>query len=378
MGSFEGLNLTFYCNYNYSNYSLELLEQYNLAWSVTAMVAFFLTLATLLLTVFYQSYGSILQRLFIYFILSIMANLAASATDIQLQPRIFRGPTACKWTGYSKTATSVVTLMFSCEISIYLLYIMYCQALQKRCPQLSKLQNVLLELGLLFIAAVIPPLLLIVPSNNFGLAGAVCWVKTYEDESCEIQSAATVLQWVIFSIYTVMNVFNLLAYAVLVALFFGLACKSQRGRTQYLITGRRTALLVLLLVLCTGVHLVSILITVAVLDKGSRIHQKWAVFILCTTTPMAQCIRPIAYMFYLNSIKKFRWKSTRNSAGRWKSSGKLCCRRAWKWLGVLTGTPAVDSSSCISVVSDANLNNQRSEYFTPILTSSMSKYGSMR
>ena len=328
------------------------------------MVSFFLTLAILLLTVFYQSYGSILQRLFIYLTVSIMAYLAASSTDIQLQPRFFLGAASCKWTGYSKTSTFVVTLMFSCEISIYLLYVMCYQLLQKQLPQPSKSQKVMLELGLLLFATVIPPLLLIIPNNNFGLAGAVCWVKSYEDESCESPRNAVVLQWVIFSMYTVMSIFNLMAFVILVGIFFWLAFKLQRGWMQYLVTARRTILLVLLLILCTGVHLFSILIYLAIVNKESKVHKKWSIFFLCTITPVAQCIQPIAYMFYLNSVKRFHWDSMRSSAGRWKSTGRLCCWRVQKWMA------GVSSLNYINV-----LDNGQSEYLTPALTSSMSMYG---
>lgn len=369
----EGLNLTSHCN---QNYSIQLLEQYNLTWSVTSIVSFFLTLGILLFILFHQSYGSILQRLFIYFILSIMAYLAASATDLQLQPRFFLGDTVCKWTGYSKTATFVITLVFSCEISLYLLYIMYYQIRQKQLPQLSTSQNVVIELGLSLIAVVIPPLLLVIPRDYFGLSGALCWVKSFEhgSEICQAQNGSMILEWVIVAVYTSFSVFSSVSYTFLVGIFCWLACKSQSSRKQYQNTAMRTIFLVSLLILSAIIHIITILVTLFLVDKHGKLHNVWAVFAMCVT-PLAQCIRPIAYMFYLNSVKKFRWESTRNTAVRWKSTGKSCCRGLWKKLGLSKGRFAVNSA--YSEMSDANLNNHQSEYYTPTLTSSLSQYGSL-
>ena len=142
----------------------------------------------------------------------------------------------------------------------------------------------MLELGLLLFARVIPSLLLIIPNNNFGLTSAMSWVKSYKNEACQPPRGVTMVLWMIFSMYTVMNIFNLMVYAILVGVFLGggggggggrrLAFELQIGRMQYLVTARRKILLELLLKLCTGVHLFSIFIYLVIMNKGSKIHQK--------------------------------------------------------------------------------------------------------
>ena len=69
-------------------------------------------------------------------------------------------------------------------------------------------------------ATVIPSLLLIIPNNNFGLTGAMSWVKSYNNEAYQPPSGVTVVLRMIFSMYTVMNIFNLMVYVILVG-FWG-------------------------------------------------------------------------------------------------------------------------------------------------------------
>ena len=302
-----------------------------------------------------------------------MASLISSATDIQLQPWFLLGASVCKWTGYSKASTFLSTLIFSSEISTYLLYVMCYQASEKRLPQVNKSQKVMLELGLVFVAVVVPPLLLVYPIRYFGLVGAVCWVKSYEDESCVSQDGAIVLNWVLLSVFTAINVYTLVVYAVLVGIFLWLAYRSQRGRKHYLITARKTIMLLFLLFLCLGVHLVFTLIEVYHFDKESRTRMKWdPYYALSIISPLAQSTRPLVFMFYLNYVKKFSWESTRITAGKWRATGRLCCWRIRNRLWMLK--EGRFSPSYISVFNDGSLINETREDFITPPNTSMSNY----
>ena len=356
MESFEGLNLTAHCK----NYSLEHLKQFNLALSITSMLALLLTLVMLLLVIFYRSFGTILQRLIIYLIISITAYLTASSVEIELQPEIFQGDLACKWIGFSKVSIFIITLIFSCEISVYLFCLVYHQVHQTRLPELSKSQSAMLELALLFIAIVIPPVLLIYPKNYFGLSGASCFVEKYENGNCTTQHGAKIMISTIVCIYITFGTFIIICYVFLVLIFLWLACKSKRGRKQLLIVAGRTIFLILLLILSFVVHLISIWINKYLLDD-QKIHPTWGVILLSTSTPLSQVIHPIAYIFYLNSIKHFKWKSTSSTAGRWKRRGKLYFNRVIR--------KESSSSNRSNTFRDNNSNDQPTDVLTPPLAS---------
>lgn len=328
----EGLNLTQHCN---PNYTLPELVQYNLAYSITSMLTLVAIAAILCAMVFYKAYKTILQRLFIYLTISILVYLAFTSLSIQLHPSIFKrtGDTMCKWTGYMGTSTYTCTLLLSFEISMYLLYMMYYQLRGKPLPVPSKCRIVTLEVVGLCVAAILPSVLLVIPLEYYGVNGAVCWVQVYENTNCTMSPGFLSLGKGIFSVYTVLISINLTTFVVLVCLLCWLACQSKQSRAQYLQTAKRTAILFVFLIGYTVIHLSSILIPFYMLKSNNKLQLKGGgMLLVCILTPASQFIRPLAYMFYLNSVKKFRWESTRSVAGEWRESWKLCCLKLQYWV----------------------------------------------
>ena len=360
----RGLNLTANC----SHIDISYLRGYNYASSITSLLTFFPTVCLLIVIFFYHSYSSILHRLFIYFTLSIMAYLVASATDLQLQFDV--ADTYCKWTGYTKMSAHTIALLFSSEICAYLLCKMYYQIRHhKKLPQVNRLKAFLLELGIVTMTVLPAPLLLLLARDRFGLSSSVCWVKIFQNGTClpmENGTCRLILSLMIIkgSFYS----FNFIAYSILIGLFCWLACTSEIARKQYFSTARRTVILVLLLLTTSGTDLITLFVWTYVVDKQKPVRGNVGWYFSSIYIAAVQCIQPIAYLFYLNSVKKFQWESTRSMARRWKSKGQSCCTKALKFLGNPFSTNS-ESAGLIQENSNVNLNN------TPALTSSMSLYG---
>ena len=354
----EGLNLTYYCNRNFSN--LSSIIKYNMAYSITSMLTFLPTAAILCLMVFYRAYRTILQRLFIYLTVSIMLYLAIISLNVQLHPKLFEhtGEVMCKWTGYMSTSAYTCTLLLSFEISVYLLYMMYYQLRGKSLPVLSRYRVAVLELFGLGVAVLVPPALLVISLEYYGLNGAVCWVKAYENTSCKPSTGSLALGKGIFSIYTILSCTNLAIFMVLIGLFCWLSCRFQQSKTRYLHTARRTTILFVFLIAYATIHLSGILFPYFTLTHKLHIHN--GEIVLCILLPISQLIRPLAYMFFLNSVKKFRWKSTRSKATEWRDSWKLCCLRLRYW----------GSEDSHGLLINNNLECRSSEYITPSVETS--------
>lgn len=363
-GEARGLNLTATCNHKYS---LPLLELYNYTFTISSMVTLLLTAGVLAAMVFYRAYRTTLQRMVIYLTLTIMVYFCMSSLSIQLQPNLFRketGDTLCQWTGYIQISANTASLVLSLEISVYLLFMMWHQAKGKPLPVPSRSQTLALELTGLFVGVVIPPCLLAVKIDEYGVGGAVCWVKIYANSNCNDTKEVDTLGVAIFTIYTAFSSINLIAYAILVSLFFWLGCKFQQSRAQYMKTAKRTAILMALLVVYTAVQLGSVVVIYFMLKQNLYLRKGELLF--CVLTPLSQLMRPLAYMYYLNSIKKFRWQVAKSTAGEWRDSWRLCCLRLRHWVGRKEGRVMIN-----------DLEVRSSEYLTPSLVSS-SHYESIR
>jgi hypothetical protein len=108
---------------NCSNETIAELERDNLLWSVSGMSSFVATLFILVLLVFYKAYTSVLQRLFFYFILVTLMQLACIAMNIQLR-FVFEGEEAfCKWLGLVQHWAYVMNWLFSLTLTFYLRFI---------------------------------------------------------------------------------------------------------------------------------------------------------------------------------------------------------------------------------------------------------------
>ena len=362
----SGLNRTADCY----NTSTSHLRAYNYASSISSMITFFPTLCLLVVIFFYHTYGSILHRLFIYFTLSILAFLFAYSTDLQLQYNL--SERFCRWTGYTKVATHMIALLFSSEICAYLLCKMYYQVCHhKKLPQLSKARAVILEIGIVVLTVLPPPLLLLLAKDKFGLFSTECWLQLFKSNSCDPfldhQRDPLVLNLIL--IKGVFYSFNFVSYSILIGLFCWLACNSEVAKKQYFRTARRTVILVVLLVCTSGTDLVALVLATYTINKKTA-RYRVLVILFAIYYAAVQFAQPIAYLVYLNSVKKFQWDSTKDMARRWKHRGLNCCAKALRWLVNPFSTTSESEDLLKSTNNNLNLND------TPALTSSMSLYGS--
>lgn len=353
----SGLNLTAKCNSNITN--LHMIQIYNYTYSIVSMVTLVLTAVILVATIFYKAYRTTLQRMVIYLTLTIMVYFCTSSLSIQLQPAIFKhtGDVLCQWTGCIQVCANTCSLVLSLEISLYLLFVMGRQARGKPIPTLTTPQMLFLELTCLFVGVVIPSCLWITKVEKFGVGGAICWLELYPNSNCSFTKELEILGLGLFVSYTIITSIDLLAYMVLVGVFFWLGCKFKQSRVQYMKTAKRTVILVALLVIFMFIQLGSM--TVIYFMWKRRLHLRIGEIVFCIVTPISQLMRPLAYMFYLNSIKLFRWKVTKLTAGEWRESWRLCCLRLKHWVTGKKGMVLIN-----------NLDIRSSEYLTPSLVTS--------
>ena len=362
MAGAEGLNLTYQCNKDKA--SFQDIVHLNLVWGSSGILTFILSSGILMIIVFYKAHKTVLQRMLLYLTVFTMLYLAVASFSLQLQPNFFRhtGEKVCRFTGYIQSSVYICTLIISLEISVYLLYVMHCQLRGKKLPVLKRPHKVGLEFACLLIAVIMPLSLLATNYKDFGVSGVICWIRLYRD-NCSIVTNSVVPVKMLFSSYMILSVANLVAFAALVYIFLRLACSIKQTRRTYLKTAKNTGILLCILIISTTIHLSSILFPYLLIFHELPI--KASMVFICLFTPLAQLFQPLAYLFYINSIKKFSWSVAKGAAGEWKMSWMKCCMKASNWLG---------SSDNGRVMLINNLDDQSTEYLTPTPTS---QYGSV-
>ncbi len=272
----------------------------------------------------------------------------------------------CRWTGYLKVSLQMIALLFSSEICAYLLCKMYFQVkYHKNLPCLSKKKAIVLEFGMVALTVFPSTLLLLMARNKFGLSSTVCWIQLFQSNSCvKILKNTNPVVFGLMVVRGVLYSFNFLGYSVLIGLFCWLACKSEMARKQYFNTARRTLILILLMIFTSGSDLVTLFIFMYMVNKKIA-SNKVGVDFLSAYYAVVQCVQPMAYLFYLNTVRKFQWDSTRHMAWRWKTKGMNCCTKALRWLSPFS----TDTKEGLFQRQPSNLND------TPVLTSSLSWYG---
>ena len=140
------------------------------------MFSFTLTLVIFLFLLFFKAYTSILQRLFLYFTVVTLLQLACIAVNIELQ--FGSGSLSfCKWLGFVQHWAYSMNWLFSITLTSYLHFLVYKKIRGKPLPALGYKKTVALEVIVVFIDMLLPLAVLWIPFASYGLNGALCWTQ---------------------------------------------------------------------------------------------------------------------------------------------------------------------------------------------------------
>ena len=311
------------------NETLDELVRDNLLWSISGMVSFSLTFVILLLLVFHKAYTSILQRLFLYFTIVTLLQLACIAMNVELQFDFEAGLSFCKWLGFTQHLVYVMNWLFSLTLTSYLHFLFYHQIRGKQLPTIGRKKGLAIEILLLVIITSLPLTVLLVPFSSYGLNGSLCWTQ-HLLEDCSENVLAGTFELVYTYCCVVTRLIIVASFLVLFGIFCRLACKYRHTRNQYLKTIGRTVFLMFFLILSASIELIGLLtyIHTAVVSKHSTEVVEKLLQVDYVVLPFSLVIIPTGFMMYLYSLKKFSWESMKRAANGWKWCC-LCCDLAY-------------------------------------------------
>ena len=306
---------------------MEQLKSLNLARSITGVISLVVVTLILLFLVFYKAYSTTLQRLSVH--LTIMSCLHDVSFVLQIEHQFqYQGQKQfCEFIGFLDMWTSTMVYDFNIGINVFLVYTIYRQL---RGDPFSRLSNsmyprIILECFFTLLMIFLPLTYLWLPftTSSYGTGSggqsAFCWIKNVEDDCKTIPPYSQVV-YAEVTLITIACVLHFL-FTVGFAIVFCKLAHTYRGMKDKHLKNVRDVLLLMCFLLIS-----------VVLDCpafiGLDIDGTYAFWIYTLVgAPTSMMIYPIGFLFYLYSVKKFRWSSIKRAAEDWKTS--CGCKRKW-------------------------------------------------
>ena len=338
----------------------------SLIQGLTAVVCLALCILILLLVLCRKAFQSVLQRLFIYLIVSTMCYLAA----VGLQGSHYFNYTdpddkLCEAVGFLNGYTAAVQYMFFFGLTLFLLIRVCTPYLNEHCTQCctwqqQRLTRLLLETLFIAIPIILPLLYCWVPlvQHKYGLIGPWCWIRNHQRINCsEIDKIGQLEREFFWAIpFSVGILYTLVTFFVMLAVFcqWRTTFRTQRGVV------RGVVFLLVLLLLYT---------TLSLIIMGSRFkgHQKnYNLWIFAAVgIPINATVMPVTLLLYMNAFEFIKLcRVLRRSCGH-------CCLSQYHVLSVNGATPHPQhSEDCCTIAPRSLASNIPSEtIFEPPVTS---------
>ena len=174
---------------NCTNFTLPQLKTINLTESACGLACLLVSVIILGALLYYKAYKTTLQRLFLCLMVTTILQEAGLATTVEHQFQYRGQETVCRVIGFSNQCTGTMIYLFTAQIALFLLYMVYKQLNGDPFPGLSqsKCSSTALEFLYAFSCIVISFGESWYPyfdgKGEYGLSLADCWIKAF-DEYC--------------------------------------------------------------------------------------------------------------------------------------------------------------------------------------------------
>jgi len=313
-------------NLNCTNYTVEQLKALNLARGIAGAVSLLTVTLILLFLVLYKAYKTTLQRLFVQLTIVTCLHDFSFVLQIEHQFQYHGQEQFCAFVGFLDMWTSTMVYTFIIGINVFLVYTIYRQL---RGDPFSRLSNsrylrLIVECSFTLLMTFLPLTYLWLPFTTgtyaigSGPANAICWIKSVKEDCETIQPYSQIVYAETILISTAC-ILHLLFTFGLAIVFCRLAYTYQGLKRQHINNVRDAFLLMCFLL--TSVVLDSPAILFVTVKSGEDVTANYGFWIYTLVgPPTSMLVYPIGFLFYLYSLKKFKWKSIKRAAEEWKTS----------------------------------------------------------
>ena len=302
------------------------------------IATFIANMAALLLIIFYQAVGTVLQRLFLYLTISslgVSLGFSLEMEHVRYYHKRHKGEgELCRAVGFIVQYTEWVELLITFGITLYLLGSI-ChktrrgayQELAGSSQHLPRCQ-ILLEVFFVTFCVVFPAAINWVPflDHTYGQAGPWCWIKSIRTDCTEKLEGfwEQVGLW-----YIPFLLIGGLSFAVIITMtvtFCYWACRFGEAHTIRKLVFRGVLLVVAFIIFLV---MSSVEVGLRFDDhfRGTYEHYAWWVG-YAVLTPLSMFLIPFAFLAYLYSVDKLKMENIQEAGRKWKKDLTHCfgCR----------------------------------------------------
>ena len=174
---------------NCTNFTLPQLKTLNLTESACGLACLLISLIILGVLLYYKAFKTTLQRLFLCLMVTTILQEAGLAATVEHQFQYRGQETVCKVIGFSNQCTGTMIYLFTAQIALFLLYMVYKQLNGDPFPRLSQSKSISAVLEFLYAFSGIALSFgeswypYFDGKGDYGLSLADCWIKAF-DEHC--------------------------------------------------------------------------------------------------------------------------------------------------------------------------------------------------
>lgn len=293
--------------------------------SLTAFACLTMVTVILLQICLFKAYKTVFQRMFLYLIISAWILQALLSMCIEHQFHYEGQQQLCKVYGFLTQWSVSSMFLFSLGIIIHLLYVVFSKIKGKSSTCTSEKGLFYRSLEPFYIVAVciVPVTYLWIPflHDNYGLAGAFCWMRALDDNCTNVGLGDQVVFGYGFSIIT--GIVGAFATIVLSVLYCRISQRFPEAKKILLRT------LILAFFLLAFILVISLALAVRLYTAITGRHQTYSVWIMHgVAIPVCHIIFPIGYLICFYSWTWFRWTTLKKAAMKnWKCCF-ACCKGA--------------------------------------------------
>ena len=310
----DELNITNLSNCSNKLTQAQLKNIYLTGTTSSATCLLVITLILLLLIFYKACIKSAMQRLFLYLtIMTVIQEVCSMILNIER----YTG-TLCEGISFVSRCCVTVVYLLIFGMFVYLLYKIYEQFKGEPFPRLSRSKCCRVTLECLFIIIVLVFTIIWASLSDFGIRCRVT-PGTVNDNCTPVGYINHVLAYVL---YDLIGAFGVMIAIGLSIVFCYSAHKYRETRQHFMITLRRTLILLIFFAVCCVIETVA-------LNFESYLYygELYAVQLInAGGVPIFHLIFPLAFLFYFYSFNLFRWRAIKRAAAEWRCF-RSCCER---------------------------------------------------
>ena len=293
------------------------LRKLNLINTMVDLVCAIITALMLAMLIFFKAYSTVLQRLFLYYIITSVLKAVISFSMIEHQGKYSGQDSVCEMLGFLVNWANCVVCFLALQIIVYMVFQVYCLIQGNPFSRMigSKYKQWTFEFAYVSLSVLVAFLYATGPffNHSYGLSGAACWITSFK-ENCTVKVLdQVVFGYVIFEGVGLIGVFLLILVAIV---YIKLTTSLQTTRVLL----RKTLILIVILLLYVIILLVPVIFSTQLFQNTT--FGTWLISDLIF--PLDQLLFTCGFLICFFSLNA---KSLKRASKDWRccNSFAKCC-----------------------------------------------------